>query len=45
MDLFLRMKMAMDFETTAESSVPKGEFYSDNPILFFPIQAGINVVF
>ncbi len=45
LDLFLQMKMAMDFETTAESNASKGKLYSDNPILFFPIQAGVNFKF
>ncbi len=42
MDLFLQMKMAMDFETTAESNASKGKLYSDNPIILFPVQGGVN---
>ncbi len=45
LDLFLRMKMAMDFETTAESNASKGKLYSDNPIILFPIQIGMNIKF
>ncbi len=45
LDLFLQMKMAMDFATTTESNVSKGEFYSDNPIILFPVQIGANYRF
>ncbi len=45
LDLFLQMKMAMDFKTTTVSNVSKGKFYSDNPIILFPLQIGMNFKF
>ncbi len=45
LDLFAQVKMAMDFETTVESNASKGELYSDNPIILFPLQIGMNFKF
>ncbi len=45
LDVFVQMKMAMDFETPAQSNASKGKLYSDNPILLFPVEAGVNYCF